>query len=100
MKKIEVLCWGIKHIAENHNFDHYTSFEGEDCDNCCGIFGDNIPTVSDVEMMCDDLGISRDCVDVDSFGICITPSDDWEKDEEYEPTGMEMWKKYDAVIGQ
>jgi hypothetical protein len=81
MKKIEVLAWGIAHIAENHHFDSYNSLNSEDDEKCCGILGDNIPTTSDVEMMCDDLGIDRDYIDVSIFGICVTMPEDWDKVE-------------------
>lgn len=70
----------------------------------CIYGGCNVPTLSDVRLMCDDLGISRDCIESDDFGITVYIDHDMRKEDgllqqEYEPTGFEMWKRYDAVIG-
>jgi hypothetical protein len=98
MKKIEVLCWGIEHIAQNHDFGYSTEdweTEGEVC-----IYGGcNVPTLSDVQMLCQDLGIPRECIEDSDFGIDVWIPEDWDKDAEYKETGMEMWKRYGFVIG-
>ena len=43
---LEMLCWGIQHIAENHGFHANVNYE-EDGEVC--IYGGcNVPTLSDV----------------------------------------------------
>lgn len=92
MRKIDVLCWGIEHIANNHNFSASTKSwekEGEVC-----IYGGcNVPTLSDVRMLCSDLGISRDYIDSSDFGIDVFIPEDWDINGEYTFSGFEMWKK-------
>ena len=99
MKKIEVLKWGVEHIAQNHGYGFLTEDDGE---NTYTIFGGcNVPTLQDVRFLCEDLGISYiDCVYHNDFGIDILFGT-WlyeQGDEEYVP-GMEMWKRYGFVIG-
>lgn len=95
MKKIDVLCWGVQHIAENHGFEASVNYE-EDGEVC--IFGGcNVPTLSDVQMLCDDLGIGRENIESSEYGIDVYLTQEL-FDEDYEPTGMEFWKRRDAVI--
>lgn len=98
MKKIDVLKWGIEHIAQNHNFNANVEdiYDGEVC-----IYGGcNVPTVADVKMMCVDLGITYDCISVSEYGIEIFLTDEWynSASEEYVETGCEMWKRYGVKI--
>jgi hypothetical protein len=100
MKCIEVLCWGIEHIAQNHNFGSDVNYEenGEVC-----IYGGcNVPTLSDVGFLCEDLGIDRSFIDSSQYGIDVWLPMDWydgKGQKEYKPTGMEMWKRYGSTIG-
>lgn len=101
MKKIEVLAWGVKHIASNHrnvNCDtDYEEFQSMSIDDCA------TPTLADARMMCEDLGIERECCYADhSWGIIVIDVEGWADtigQQEYTPTGHEMWKRFDAVIG-
>ena len=102
MKKLEVLRWGLQHIAANHGFKAATD-ESEDGTMC--IFGGcNVPTLSDVRMLCEDLAIPSDYVESDDFGITVYMDWGWLDEgglmqEDYVPTGMEFWKKRDVEIG-
>ena len=51
------------------------------------------PTLSDVQMLCSDLGISRDYIDSSDFGIDVFIPEDWDINGEYTFNGFEMWKK-------
>ncbi|MCR5066345.1 MAG: hypothetical protein K6A67_11355 [Bacteroidales bacterium] len=96
MKKIEVLCWGIEHIAQNHNFASVTDYvqDGEVC-----IYGGcNVPTLGDVEALCEDLGLPRENIEASEFGIDVWLYE-WNGEEEYKETGLELWKRYGSVIG-
>lgn len=97
MKKIEVLIWGIEHIAINHGF-HPGISEDEPYYYIWG--GNNVPTRSDFEMLCDDLGLPRDYIESDDFGIGVNIPENWNGDEEYEVTGYEMWKTAKSKIGE
>lgn len=98
MKKVEVLKWAIQHIATNHGFKSLTD---DDEEETYSILGNNVPTLSDVQMMCDDLGISREDIYHNDFGIDVQFGE-WyyeQGDEEYESSGMEMWKRFGVEIG-
>lgn len=56
MKKIDVLVWGVKHISANHDTHENTDYQ-EDGAMC--IMDNHVPTVSDLRMLCEDLGIER-----------------------------------------
>jgi len=61
-----------------------------------------VPTVADVRMLCDDLSIPRDCIESSNFGVEVYYDGEWledKADKVYQPTGREMWKKSNAVIG-
>lgn len=100
MKKIDVLKWGVEHIAQNHNFRSFTNDEEENTFTIYG--GMNVPTLQDVKFLCEDLDIDfEEFVYYSDFGIDIFYGlwDSEQGHEEYEPTGMEMWKRYGFVIG-
>lgn len=100
MKKIDVLKWGVEHIAQNHNF--YASVDDIETEGSVCIYGGcNIPTIADVEMLCDSLGIPRKYMDCGEYGIDIYIPDEWYENssDEYEETGAEMWKRYGVAIG-
>lgn len=99
MKKVDVLCWGIEHIAQNHGFK--SSVDYEDDGQVCIYGGCNVPTLQDVRFLCEDLGIDADDVVSSEFGIDVFLMQDWFDtigQEEYKSTGMEMWKRYGFVI--
>lgn len=84
---------GLEEIARNHGFecctrtdDGYSPF----------IYGQNVPTYADVEFLCEDIGLSKDCIEVDySFGIGIYPDREWwfgRGNEEY-AGGAEWWRR-------
>lgn len=102
MKKIDVLAWGVKHIASNHrNVKCSTDWEEF---QSMSIQDDEVPTLSDARMMCEDLGINPgDCYCDHSWGVIVIDVEGWADtigQEEYVPTGHEMWKKSDAKIGE
>jgi hypothetical protein len=67
------------------------------------IADDGVPTLADARMMCEDLGINPgDCYADHSWGTIVIDIEGWADtigQEEYVPTGMEMWKRANAVIG-
>ena len=100
MTYLEVFNWGMQHIASNHGF----SFGGSlgVGDSVCIYGGCNVPTVADVRMLCDDLSIPRDCIESSEFGVDVYYDGEWlgeKADKVYVPTGMEMWKRSEATIG-
>ena len=100
MKKIEVLQWGVKHIATNHRSEFNTDYEEY---HSMSIWDDGVPTLADARMMCEGLGIAREnCYADHSWNIICIDLDGWLEEhanEEYVPTGMEMWKRYGVEIG-
>lgn len=119
MKKIEVLAWGVKHIAANYKMGANVDYE--DDGEVCIYVTDKHPDVSpapinDVQMLCDDLGIDREQIEVSQYGIDVYLDYAWvhtkeecegycDTDEagilleEYVPTGTEMWHTYGVEIG-
>jgi len=101
MKYIDVLVWGIKHIAQNHNFNASTDYE--DGGSVCIYGGCNVPTLQDAKFLCEDLKIESDCIESSEFGIDVWITQDWYDtvgQSEYKPTGLEMWKRKEAEIGK
>lgn len=69
MTYLEIFIFGIKHIAENHNAEYSVSdlhTEGQVC-----ILDTKVPTIADVQFLCEDVGISMKCIEVSEFGIDI-----------------------------
>ena len=86
----EILFWGIQHIAENHGFVAHTE-DWED-DGEVYIVGNNVPTLSDVRMLCDDLGIPREYVESNEYGIDVYIPQDWFDEKKDLPfSGMCFW---------
>jgi len=103
MTKLEVLLWGVQHIAKNHGFTADVEDPLEYYSVC--INGVNVPTLSDCRALCGDLGIPEcDCYEDKSWGATIIdfePSWAYTRGtEQYIPTGNELWKLHDAVIGK
>lgn len=88
----EMLLWGVNHIAENHGFRAITEDWEEDGEVC--ILGNNVPTLCDAQMLCDDLGISREYVESNDFGIDIFIPEDWFETKAKESfNGLCLWKR-------
>ena len=89
----EILLWGVKHIAENHGFNSNTEDWEEDGEVC--IWGGcNVPTLCDVQMLCDDLGIPGEYIESSEYGIDIFIPQDWydlKRDMPFK--GMCLWKR-------
>jgi hypothetical protein len=94
MTNIEMLCWGIQHIAKNHGFDASTDYK-EDGEVC--IYGGcNVPTLGDVQQLCLDLGIdTSECLESGDCGIDVFITDEWMKNIGRKPykKGLELWKR-------
>ena len=100
MRYIDVLCWGMEHIAQNHGFEAAT--HSIDDGDVCIFGGCNVPTLQDVIFLCEDLKIEKDCIESSDFGIDVFITEEWYEgyaQEEYKPTGHEFWKRYDSIIG-
>jgi hypothetical protein len=74
-KNIDVLLFGLKHIAENHNTNALT--ENWEEERQVAIMDNSVPTLSDVQMLCDDLQIPRHCIYTSFFGIDIELPNEW-----------------------
>ena len=119
MKKIEVLAWGMKHIAGNYQMEADTESYNEDGQMCIYVTdfekGLTPAPINDVQMLCHDLGIPREFIETSEWGVDVYLDYAWlhTKEEcegycdgefrkllaDYEPTGFEMWKRSGAVIG-
>ena len=89
---LDMLLWGIKHIAKNHGLKANTDYEEEG--QICIYGGCNVPTLADVQMLCGDVGISEKCVYASSVGIDIEILPDWleaKSNEEY--VGLGFWER-------
>ena len=102
MKKIDVLKWGMHHIGANHGFKaNIVDYE----DNYWGIYtGNNVPTMADVQMLCESLGIERNrVVERSPYMVEVQLPKDWPDtigQEEYTPNpAFELWHRYGVEIG-
>lgn len=71
----ETLIWGIQHIAENHGFRALTENWEEDGE--VAICGNNIPTLMDVQMLCEDIGIDEEYIATNQYGIDVYIPSEW-----------------------
>lgn len=71
----ETLIWGIQHIAENHGFNALTENWEEDGE--VAICGNNVPTLMDVKMLCEDVGIDEEYIATNQYGIDVYIPSDW-----------------------
>ena len=90
---LEMLLWGMEHIAKNHGLECNLDYEkeGEVC-----IYGScNVPTLADVKMLCEDVGIEPEAIDACECGIDVWLPLLWWKFKANEPyvKGMEMWRR-------
>jgi len=72
---IELLCWGIKHIAKNHGFNYDINYQ--ETGEVCIWGGCNIPTLCDVQMLCCDTRIDPTMIESHDYGIDVWLSDEW-----------------------
>ena len=88
-----MLVWGIKHIAKNHGFNATTNYQ-EDGEVCIW-GGSNVPTLCDVQMLCEDLGISKENIEETSCGIDVFIPADWFENKANLPynKGFELWRR-------
>lgn len=106
MKYIEVLCWGMQHIAGNHKCEASVDYEQDGSVCIFGTNGISVPANSDVRMLCEDLSIPRDCIDVSDFGIDVYVTQEWYDtigQQEYvypeECRRNDFWKRSNVAIG-
>ena len=101
MKKIEVLQWGVQHIAGNHR-NVVCNTDYEECQTM-SICDTAVPTTMDARMLCQDLGMERErCYTDNSWGVIVIDVEGWANtvgQEEYVPSGFEMWKRRGVEIG-
>lgn len=101
MTNLEMLCWGVKHIANNHGFKSNASVkEAKTEGEVCIYGGSNIPTYADIKMLCKDCGFTAeqiaDCVEESEYGIDIYfPCDWWEElaNKPYKTPFHEFWRR-------
>lgn len=90
---LEMLIIGIEEIAKNHGFESDTDWEenGEVC-----IYGGcNVPTLSDVQMLCEELMINHSNIESSDCGIDIWIDQEWFDElaqKSYVPMGQ-FWHK-------
>lgn len=90
---LEMLCIGIREIAENHGFESDTDWHenGEVC-----IFGGcNIPTLADVKFLCSEVMINPSNIESCNEGIDIWIDQEWFdgwSQKTYIPQGQ-FWKR-------
>ena len=106
MKYIEVLCWGMQHIAGNHNCEASVDYEQDGSVCIFDTDGISVPANSDVRMLCEDLSIPRDCIDASDFGIDVYVTQEWYDNfgqQEYtypeECRRNDFWKRSNVAIG-
>ena len=70
----ETLIWGVQHIAENHGFRSVIDWEEDGSVSVCG---NNAPTIMDVHLLCEDIGIDKEYITCNFYGIDIYIPIDW-----------------------
>ena len=104
MKKIDVLKWGLQHIAANYDMGADTE-HCEDERQACIYVTEKHPDcspapINDVEMLCQDLGIKSENIENSPYGVDVYLDAVYDAlQEDYVPTGHELWKRANAVIG-
>ena len=107
MRKGDVLAWGVQHIAGNYQMG--SSIDYEDDGQMCIYVTEEHPRLTpapqmDVLIMCQDLGIPADYIETSEWGIDICIDWQWAQDggllqQDYQPTGFEMWVRQGHTIG-
>ena len=92
MTNLEMLVWGIQHIAANHGFRSCVDWEEDGEVAICG--GCNVQTLMDTYMLCEELGIDRDYVEDNDWGIDVYIPQNWLEEKANEAfVGLMMWKR-------
>lgn len=93
-----MLCWGIKHIATNHNLHASTDYMADN--EVCIFGGCNVPTLADVRLLCADCAMSQEeideCVEGSDYGIDVwIPEVWWERkaSANYVKPFHEFWRR-------
>ena len=90
---LDILKEGLEEIARNHGL--YADTKMRNGDNPCIYGGNSVPTLADVQFLCEDVGIERGCIDSSEYGIYIY-ADQWLWDgtamKEYKG-GAEFWRR-------
>ena len=90
---LEMLLWGMEHIARNHGFE--CSLDYEEDGVVCIFGGCNVPTLADVKFLCEDVGIDPNCIDSSDLGIDVVILYRWYIGMGKKPykKGMELWRR-------
>ena len=90
---IQMLVEGVKHIAKNHGFEADTNYKEEGV--MCIFGGCNVPTLSDVQMLCEDVKLPKECIDANDYGIDIFVDRGWFEAFGKDPYkgGQELWRR-------
>lgn len=92
MTNLEMLVFGIEHIAKNHNADY--SVEDLETEGQVCILLNNVPTLADIKFLCEDLGIDKEYIYPSSFGIDVEIPYDWyESKGKAEYKGFDFWRR-------
>lgn len=89
---IELLCWGIKHIANNHGLNYDINYQ--ETGEVCIWGGCNIPTLCDVQMLCEDTSIDPRFIESHDYGIDVWLTDEWMRElaNSDNPERQYLWK--------
>jgi len=95
---LEMLLWGIEHIAQNHGFECNTDYTET---GSVFIRGNNVPTLSDVQMLCEDCKLDKDdFIETHEWGAIevFLPFDYFDGlrgwgDVKYEKPPHEFWRR-------
>ena len=97
MTNLEMLVFGIQHIAENHGFRASVDYENDGEVAICGGMGfqhKSVPTLADVRMLCEDVKIPYDFIETTLFGVDVYLPTDWmEKTANKKYKGCDLWRK-------
>jgi hypothetical protein len=92
--KKEMLIIGIKEIAQNHECKPLVENWEEDM-SVSILGGNNVPTIADVQMLANDLGIDEQYIYTNIFGVDLDIPYDWyeeEGDKPYVPQ-CDFWRR-------
>lgn len=100
MTNKEKLVRDLQLIATNHGLVADVQGFVEDAHTPCIRGGRcNVPTLSDLQMLCMSVGLSEDCVDITSDGARIITPAEWRRDvmnQEWTPA-YEFWLRADQT---
>lgn len=104
MRKEDVLVWGMQHIANNYGVKAGIDLKAN---GAMCVYGRTSPAIiNDVKMLCKDIGLPDECVEViHGFGVDVYLDSNLIQEigllgQDYTPTGRELWKHKEAIIGK